>query len=311
MTLQRDLKATRAEVKNSITTILSKNPNLFITAAKPAESCSRTTKIDVLPKIPVISGLNQRMILPKGGVHLNQLVEKDGQLEVVDEFEQFEEDMNDDDDELILSIETDEFIVPKQNIDSHVSEPARKKPRILERGPEIIKSFKPVETLNSESSSAVPSNKRSVSHKVFSVKDLNCAVCATCLDSTKLSTFSDLFEDNTQLGNAFVDILTSLIETELCEEVMSALLCHRCEEVLGAVDQMRSQLDSHCNLLLDLYQAAQIALEEDVVNGIRDQNIDSDTEIDLEKKVSRFIGSTKFQCRILDTNYGTAFFSKC
>jgi len=244
------------------------------------------------------------MILPKGGVHLNQLVEKDGQLEVVDEFEQFEEDMNDDDDELILSIETDEFIVPKQNIDSHVSEPARKKPRILERGPEIIKSFKPVETLNSESSSAVPSNKRSVSHKVFSVKDLNCAVCATCLDSTKLSTFSDLFEDNTQLGNAFVDILTSLIETELCEEVMSALLCHRCEEVLVAVDQMRSQLDSHCNLLLDLYQAAQIALEEDVVNGIRDQNIDSDTEIDLEKKVSRFIGSTKFQCRILDISMG-------
>ena len=129
MTLQRDLKATIAEVKNSISTILSKNPNLFITAAKPAESCSRTNKIDVLPKVPVISGLNQRMILPKGGVHLNQLVEKDGHLEVVDEFDQFEEDM-DDDDELILAIETDDLIVPQQNLDSQHSEPLRKKPRI-------------------------------------------------------------------------------------------------------------------------------------------------------------------------------------
>ena len=86
MTLRRDLKATKAEVKNSITTILSKNPNLFITPAK-SESCSQTNKINVLPQVPVISGLNQRMILPKGGVHLNQLVEKNGHLEVVDEID--------------------------------------------------------------------------------------------------------------------------------------------------------------------------------------------------------------------------------
>eukprot|EP00092_Neocalanus_flemingeri_P006302 GFUD01006779.1.p1 GENE.GFUD01006779.1~~GFUD01006779.1.p1 ORF type:complete len:851 (+),score=149.67 GFUD01006779.1:1228-3780(+) len=304
MTLQRDLKATRAEVKNSITTILSKNPNLFITAAKPPESCSRTTKIDVLPKIPVISGLNQRMILPKGGVHLNQLVEKDGKLEVVDEFEQFEEDL-DDDDELILSIETEDFIVPKQSLEAQLSEPARKKPRILERCIDVAKSVKPVESLDPDLlPTGAPSEKLNQSHKVFSVKDLNCAVCAICLDSTKLSTFSDLFEDKTQSGNPFLEILTSLIESELCEEVMSSLLCHRCESILSAIDQFRSQLDSQCNLLLDLYQAAQMALEEDVVNGIEHQDLDSDLEMDLEKKVSRFIGSAKFQCRVLDISMG-------
>lgn len=304
MTLQRDLKATRAEVKNSISTILSKNPNLFITAAKPAESCSRTNKIDVLPKVPVISGLNQRMILPKGGVHLNQLVEKDGHLEVVDEFDQFEEDM-DDDDELILAIETDDLIVPQQNLDSQHSEPLRKKPRILDRC-ELNKSLKSVETLSPVSVNESPTRKRPSSHKVFSVKDLNCAVCASGLDSTTLSTFTDLFEDKTRQGNPFLEIFTSLIELEVCEEAMSSLLCHRCEEILADVDQYRSQLDSHCNLLLDLYQAAQQAIEEDVINGIKDQSADTDSETDqdLEQKVLRFIGSTKFQCKVLDLSLG-------
>ena len=294
MTLRRDLKATKAEVKNSITTILSKNPNLFITPAK-SDSRSQTNKINVLPKVPVISGLNQRMILPKGGVHLNQLVEKNGHLEVVDEIDQLNDDLKDDE-ELILEIETDEY--------QYQGEPLRKKPRILDRG-ELSRA-----NISKRHNSAVlaesPPRKKPSNQKVFSVKDLNCAICGSCLDSTSLSTFSVLFLDTTPQGKPFLQIFISLLEVEMHEEIMPSLLCPKCQQILTEIDQYRALLDSHCNLILDLYQAAQAALEDDVINGfsVHSTKTGSEAEIDLEKKILRFIGSTKFQCKIMDMSLG-------
>ena len=47
----------------------------MISAANPLDSCSRTTKIDVVPRSPVISSPGQRFILPKVGVSQLGLVE--------------------------------------------------------------------------------------------------------------------------------------------------------------------------------------------------------------------------------------------
>ena len=60
---------------NSLQRIFSRSPNILISAANPLDSCSRTTKIDVVPRSPVISSPGQRFILPKVGVSQLGLVE--------------------------------------------------------------------------------------------------------------------------------------------------------------------------------------------------------------------------------------------
>ena len=60
---------------NSLQRIFSRTPNILMSTTSPLDSCSRTTKIDVLPRSPAISSPGQRLILPKLGVTQLGLVE--------------------------------------------------------------------------------------------------------------------------------------------------------------------------------------------------------------------------------------------
>ena len=60
---------------DSLQRIFSRTPSILMSTTSPLDSCSRTTKIDVLPRSPAISSPGQRLILPKLGVTQLGLVE--------------------------------------------------------------------------------------------------------------------------------------------------------------------------------------------------------------------------------------------
>ena len=89
--------------------IISKSPNVLVSTSDPTESCSRTTKIDVLPRAATVSSSGQRFILPKGGcVPLTQLVERDGHITAVVDNGFYTDEAGQG---FLLSLDSEDFIV--------------------------------------------------------------------------------------------------------------------------------------------------------------------------------------------------------
>ena len=99
---------------NSFQRILTRSPNILISAANPLDSCSRTTKMDVLSSP---SPSQNRFILPKVGVGVTQ-------LGVVEGLYTTEETADGDHPGLVFSVQSPDFILSPSPSSSEVRKTA-------------------------------------------------------------------------------------------------------------------------------------------------------------------------------------------
>ena len=250
---------------NPVQRILTRNPNLLISSTDPTESCSRTTKIDVLPRVPIISGAGQRFILPKGGVPLTQLVEKDGQLTVLENSFCNEEPGQG----YILSLDSEEFLV------SNSEELGSRS-----RSESVVRNLSSTEA---RKSSKVSGKK---------LKLTNCCVCSSNPDSDN---YFDVFDDTTDDGNSLSDILVSVMGPDIWDTLqqVSSVICDTCAALVSRIDKQRSQLDRDCSQLRDLYQSSQEAMEEDLVG-----------EENAGDAIHTLLTNVTMEVRVLDISQG-------
>jgi len=264
MALDRSNHVEGSHMNSSVQRILTRNPNLLISSSDPTESCSRTTKIDVLPRVPIISGLGQRFILPKGGVPLTQLVEKDGQLTFLDNSFCSEDPAQG----YILSLDSEEFRV--SNTEQLGSRSRGESVEINPYNPESRKKVTKV-----------------------SEKKLKLSLCCVC--SSNSENHFDVFDDTTDDGNCFSDILVSVMGADIWDTLqqVSSLICDTCAALVSRIDKHRSQLDRDCSQLRDLYQSTEEAMEEDLIG---DDN--------TGEAIQSLLTNVTIECRVLDISQG-------
>ena len=250
--------------------IMSKAPNILISASDPTESCSRTTKIDVLPRVPIIPGANQRFILPKGGVPLTQLVEREGQLAVYSDPQT---------QGYILSLDSDDFLLTNTNINN--------------RKIEDLKT-----SLRSQSERNVKYGFAGIKRKAQGNSNTrlpNCCVCSAVPDPNK--SHFDVFDDTTGEGNSFSDILVSILDSDSWDTLhqVSSVICNTCAVLADRIDRQRTQLNRDCSQLRDLYQSSQEEMEVDLLGEVSASPLET---------VSSLLSGCLVECRVLDISQG-------
>ena len=229
--------------------IISKSPNVLVSASDPTESCSRTTKIDVLPRAATVPSSGQRFILPKGGcVPLTQLVERDGHITAVVDNGFYSDEAGQG---FLLSLDSEDFIVA-----SSASLSGRR-------------AASSDSCADADTSLEVASSAGGEPRRQHQQADI-CCVCSAATDTGQGGGGGyDVFDHTTEEGNCYSDVLVGAIGPEVWDSMqqVSSVICRACAGLVSRIDAARTQLDRDCSQLRDLHQASCGDMEVDLVGG--------------------------------------------